>query len=125
MSERKPTTTDGDILRGERTWGAVCVCGHRRDQHWAETGAQGSFGGSACQACWTCGTFRDGREPALTLPAKPSPCPTGKRRYGTLQEAEGVMAKGILSGSERRRELRAYRCETCKGYHLTSHPRRD
>lgn len=56
---RVVTTTDGDILRGERTWDAICECGHRRDEHHAETGAQGSFGGSACHCCWECPTFRD------------------------------------------------------------------
>lgn len=59
QSGRPATTTDGDILRGELTWDAVCTCGHRRDEHWAATGREGSFGGSACQKCWTCGTFRE------------------------------------------------------------------
>lgn len=37
---------------------AVCVCGHERAEHMAATGALGSFGGSACDSCWSCGTFR-------------------------------------------------------------------
>lgn len=57
------TTTDGDILRGERTWFDLCVCGHAREDHWAETGALGSFGGSACERCWQCPTFRDVARP--------------------------------------------------------------
>lgn len=34
-----------------------CRCGHRRRDHVAATGALGSFGGSACEECWSCGTF--------------------------------------------------------------------
>lgn len=37
----------------------VCRCGHTRADHWAATGALGSFGGSACKECWACGTFRE------------------------------------------------------------------
>jgi hypothetical protein len=42
---------------------APCRCGHARRDHnghtedEAPTGAQASFGGSACELCWTCGTF--------------------------------------------------------------------
>lgn len=36
---------------------AVCVCGHQRHHHFGATGALASFGGTACQECWTCGTF--------------------------------------------------------------------
>lgn len=36
----------------------ICECGHPRHQHAAATGALGSFGGSACDLCWTCATFR-------------------------------------------------------------------
>lgn len=52
---------DQDILEGRRTWDALCECGHTREEHMAETGAQGSFGGTACERCWTCPTFRDKR----------------------------------------------------------------
>lgn len=36
----------------------ICACGHPRRDHAAATGALGSFGGSACDGCWTCPTFR-------------------------------------------------------------------
>ncbi len=36
---------------------AMCVCGHSRGEHMAATGALGSFGGTACNQCWACGTF--------------------------------------------------------------------
>lgn len=46
---------------GERalaeTCAALCVCGHRREDHPGATGALAGFGGSACDRCWTCGTF--------------------------------------------------------------------
>ncbi len=35
----------------------VCRCGHPRSDHMAATGALGSFGGTACDGCWDCGTF--------------------------------------------------------------------
>lgn len=35
----------------------VCRCGHPRSEHMAATGALGSFGGTACNLCWACGTF--------------------------------------------------------------------
>lgn len=37
---------------------AVCECGHPRSAHFAATGALGSFGGTACEDCWVCATFR-------------------------------------------------------------------
>ncbi len=40
-----------------RACAEVCRCGHRRDQHFAATGSLGSFGGTACEECWACGTF--------------------------------------------------------------------
>lgn len=47
--------------RGEKALAAalaeVCRCGHTRGDHMAATGALGSFGGTACDKCWTCGTF--------------------------------------------------------------------
>jgi hypothetical protein len=35
-----------------------CECGHPRHEHMGATGALASFGGSACNGCWTCRTFR-------------------------------------------------------------------
>lgn len=34
-----------------------CRCGHARENHPGATGALASFGGSACDECWDCGTF--------------------------------------------------------------------
>lgn len=50
-----PHREDPDTLRKLLT--AVCTCGHERAEHMAATGALGSFGGSACDSCWSCGTF--------------------------------------------------------------------
>lgn len=35
----------------------VCRCGHPRHQHAGATGSLAAFGGSACDLCWSCGTF--------------------------------------------------------------------
>jgi hypothetical protein len=35
----------------------MCVCGHPRSDHMGATGALASFGGTACNSCWSCGTF--------------------------------------------------------------------
>lgn len=32
-------------------------CGHAREDHLGSSGALASFGGSACELCWTCPTF--------------------------------------------------------------------
>jgi hypothetical protein len=50
--------TDLVALGGSINLDDVCNCGHSRRAHYAATGALGSFGGSACEACWTCPTFR-------------------------------------------------------------------
>jgi hypothetical protein len=50
-------------------------------------------------------------------------CPSGKIRYRTHNEA----AAGLLRVAERRvqdghdgtREIQVYRCDTCRGWHLT------
>lgn len=34
-----------------------CRCGHLRADHGGATGVLAGFGGSACDNCWTCGTF--------------------------------------------------------------------
>lgn len=34
-----------------------CTCGDTRGDHLGATGALASFGGSACDLCWTCPTF--------------------------------------------------------------------
>jgi hypothetical protein len=46
----------------QRALDAICECGHPRSEHIAATGALGSFGGTACESCWTCPTFRPVRE---------------------------------------------------------------
>lgn len=48
-------------------------------------------------------------------------CATGKRRYRNRLDA-----KIALTDTRRRdrRETRAYRCNTCRGWHLTSQPAR-
>lgn len=54
-----------------------------------------------------------------------SPCPTGKRRY-----RDDLAARIALAGirhrnhAPHRQEQRAYRCPKCRGWHLTSQPRR-
>jgi hypothetical protein len=45
---------------------------------------------------------------------------TGKLRYGTRDKAEREIAKAIISGNPYRRETRAYECEHCGMWHLTS-----
>ncbi len=35
----------------------TCSCGHSRAEHMGATGALASFGGTACNQCWTCPTF--------------------------------------------------------------------
>lgn len=63
---------DADLIAAYRSGGmdslaktrnAVCTCGHIRNDHYASTGALGSFGGSACGECWTCGTFTKAKAP--------------------------------------------------------------
>jgi hypothetical protein len=39
----------------------VCACGHTRAEHMGATGALASFGGTACEKCWTCPTFTAAR----------------------------------------------------------------
>jgi hypothetical protein len=34
-----------------------CRCGHARGEHMGATGTLAAFGGSACDLCWSCGTF--------------------------------------------------------------------
>jgi hypothetical protein len=36
----------------------LCVCGHTRQEHYGASGALASFGGTACERCWECPTFR-------------------------------------------------------------------
>lgn len=63
-SYRIDRTLDPDLLglEGEELRVALmrlCLnCGHPRHEHMAATGALGSFGGTACNLCWTCPTFR-------------------------------------------------------------------
>jgi hypothetical protein len=52
------------------------------------------------------------------------PCETtGKRRYDSQQKAERIMAQ-LLLHRPGQYPCRAYFCEHCKGWHLTSKPRR-
>jgi hypothetical protein len=62
---------DPDLVEAQRVGGmeelqraldALCECSHPRSEHIAATGALGSFGGTACESCWTCPTFRPVRE---------------------------------------------------------------
>ncbi|MEU1919324.1 hypothetical protein ABZ742_04025 [Streptomyces albogriseolus] len=52
-----------------------------------------------------------------------APCPTGKFRYRDRIAAQLALA-GIDNVNPKRREKRAYRCPQCRGWHLTSKPRR-
>ena len=45
----------------------ACLCGHPRKEHMAATGALGSFGGSACDGCWSCATFRPATRPGTAV----------------------------------------------------------
>ncbi|MFF2383686.1 hypothetical protein [Streptomyces sp. NPDC058108] len=51
-------------------------------------------------------------------------CPTGKRRYRDRIGAQFALAEAVNRDTERRREKRAYRCPACRGWHLTSKPKR-
>lgn len=42
-----------------------------------------------------------------------------KMRYNTLRDATTAI---IMSGTISRQQLRAYHCDTCNGWHLTSKP---
>jgi hypothetical protein len=43
---------------------------------------------------------------------------SGKKRYATHQEAEGIMFKVIHSGKKRGGWLHVYSCRFCGGYHF-------
>lgn len=52
----------------------------------------------------------------------------GKERFETDREAAGALAKCVrdrILGNPRRRELTAYECGFCEGWHLSSVPRQD
>jgi hypothetical protein len=66
------------------------------------------------------------------MPKKPRPwagharCPkNGKLRYRSLETAEKMLAQIIVHGAARYVPRRAYLCETCGGWHLTSQERRE
>jgi hypothetical protein len=47
-------------LEGEQLREALdrmCTCGHPRHEHMGATGSTASFGGTACNLCWSCPTF--------------------------------------------------------------------
>lgn len=47
-------------------------------------------------------------------------CLSGKRRYRDRIGAQLALAVIRHRGNNKRRETRAYRCPTCRGWHLTS-----
>lgn len=47
-------------------------------------------------------------------------CRSGKRRYGDRIAALLALANTTRSDSQRRNEVRAYRCPECQGWHLSS-----
>lgn len=52
-------------------------------------------------------------------------CPTGKLRLRDHKEAIALLHRCQAAhalGNPRRRERRAYFCDACKGWHLTSQP---
>lgn len=49
-------------------------------------------------------------------------CPTGKLRYRDQIGAKFALAR-IDDADPKRREKRAYRCPSCRGWHLTSKPK--
>lgn len=53
---------------------------------------------------------------------KQGKCESGKFRYTSQLAAERQMARGVVSGNPYRREVRAYLCPKCDGWHLTSRP---
>lgn len=54
----------GEQLLGEALTATCHTCGHTRRDHAGATGALASFGGSACEKCWDCGTFVHSSYPA-------------------------------------------------------------
>lgn len=50
---------------------------------------------------------------------------TGKIRYTTMFKAEQQMAYLIVHGGMRQVPRRAYLCDHCSGYHLTSKERKE
>jgi hypothetical protein len=59
----------------------------------------------------------DPHHPRCTLPH-------AKLRYKSMTAAERTLAKIILHGAARYRPRRAYQCEACGGWHLTSEEKR-
>lgn len=50
-------------------------------------------------------------------------CPTGKKRYPGEIRAKYALGLAVAARSvhpDQRREIRAYLCNLCKGWHLTS-----
>lgn len=63
----------------------------------------------------------------MTVPRKISKairgtCVTGKQRYRDWYSANDQLGRALKSTSVRRGEVRAYRCQRCAGWHLTSQP---
>ena len=52
--------------------------------------------------------------------SSPRPCPTGKYRFRDRVGALVALAESMRRASGNRNEVRAYRCELCRGWHLTS-----
>jgi len=53
------------------------------------------------------------------------PCPTGKTRYRTEQEARTELVGCLVAknaGRNQRKEVRVYGCPLCGAFHLTSKP---
>lgn len=50
---------------------------------------------------------------------KPSQCRTGKRRYSKKVDALIALMKLKKHDDGQHREKRAYKCEFCRGFHLT------
>jgi hypothetical protein len=49
--------------------------------------------------------------------------PSGKVRFESMQSAERMMAQMVLDRRAKYAPCRAYRCDECGGWHLTSQPR--
>lgn len=72
------------------------------------------------------GTARTPKELAAVVQAcarefaAAAPCPTGKKRLGSEEDARRALGQALTSTFGHRREQRYYQCPQCGDWHLTS-----
>ena len=59
-----------------------------------------------------------------TAPKRRSSCPTGKNRWATAEDAEAEIVRIRATTDRAQVPVRAYPCDQCAGWHLTSQQRR-